>query len=63
VVVRKRVRVHTKDQKTYDGVLIRRRGKWIRLEKASLVEADDRSIPMDGATVIPRENVACIQEL
>ena len=66
VLSRKRVRVHTKDGKTVEGILVRKKPEFV-LELADLIEADDqgeiRTSELDGTVRILRDNVSLYQEV
>jgi len=68
VGAKKRVRLHTKDGRTFEGLLLHRRPMYV-LIVASLIEAphpDDqggeiREITLDGEVRIERDNVSFFQ--
>jgi hypothetical protein len=66
VLNRKRVRVHTKDGKTVEGLLARKKPEFV-LELADLVEADQngdiRTTELEGRVRILRDNVSLYQEV
>jgi small nuclear ribonucleoprotein (snRNP)-like protein len=62
----KRVRVHTKDGKTVEGLLARKKPEFV-LELADLIEADEhgdiRTTELEGKVRILRDNVSLYQEV
>jgi hypothetical protein len=63
---KKRVRVHTKDGKTVEGLLIRRKPEFT-LEHSDLIEADQngdiRTTELEGRVRILRDNISLYQEV
>jgi hypothetical protein len=66
VLNRKRVRIHTKDGKTVEGLLTRKKPEFV-LVFADLIEADEngdiRTAELDGTVRILRDNVSLYQEV
>jgi hypothetical protein len=66
VLKTKRVRIHTKDGKTVEGLLIRKKPEFV-LEFADLVEADQngdiRTTELEGRVRVLRDNVSLYQEV
>jgi hypothetical protein len=56
------VRVHTAEP-SYDGILLGRWGGHYILEHASLREAEDRTVKLEGRVEIPAERVMFVQVL
>jgi hypothetical protein len=57
----RRVIVNTRTDKTFRGVLWRRRGDYLVLRDAQLLKAKGELIPLDGEVVIDAANVDFIQ--
>jgi len=64
MIFRKLVRLHlVNDQPSVEGILIGRLGDHYRLLKCSLLEAADRSHPLDGEVWVPKDQVLLLQKL
>lgn len=61
VVVSRRVVVNLKSGSAVDGVLIREDAGLLFLRNASLLEAGERSTPLDGELVVERSEVDFVQ--
>jgi len=59
--VLQRVIVNTKTDRTFRGVLWRRRGGYLVLRNAELLKGRGETVPVDGEVVIPAENVDFMQ--
>jgi hypothetical protein len=59
--VLQRVIVNTKTDRTFRGVLWRRRGGYLVLRNAELLKSRGETVPVDGEVVIPAENVDFMQ--
>ena len=59
--VLQRVIVNTKTDRTFRGVLWRRRGGYLVLRNAELLKGRGEIVPVDGEVVIPAENVDFMQ--
>jgi hypothetical protein len=57
------VRVHPRNGPSLEGVLVGRRGDHYVLELPKLLEAEDRTITLEGWVEIPAANVAFLQVL
>lgn len=57
----RQVIVNTKTERTFRGVLWRRRRGFLVLRNAELLQGRGEVMPMDGEVVIPAENVDFIQ--
>ena len=59
--VLQRVIVNTKTDRTFRGVLWRRRGGYLVLRNAELLKGRGEIVPLDGEVVIPSANVDFMQ--
>jgi len=55
--------VNTKSDRTFRGVLWRRRRGYLVLRNAELLQGRGDPVPVDGEVVVPAENVDFIQVL
>lgn len=60
-LLKHRVLVTTKTDRTFSGVLIARRGVLLILKDASILQANTQATPIEGEVVIERSNVDFIQ--
>ena len=61
---KRRVRLHLLDvEHSIGGVLLGVVGGHYLLAKPKLIEAEDRTIPLDGLVEVPRERVLLVQVL
>ena len=61
--VRRHVVVHLAEGVSLDGILAGVYADGVMLEAASYIRANDYDTPLDGAQIIPWQNVLWIQEL
>lgn len=60
---KKTIRLHLKDGRTFEGLLLSRFGRHITLAQAKTFDEAANITELDGLTIIPRENVAFWQEV
>jgi hypothetical protein len=58
---RRLVVVHQHQGPTIEGVLVHRSMDCYRVAKASLLEAEGQTVPLDGEIEVPRERVLFLQ--